>query len=95
MNSFCLHRRELRDLMKVTSRAEKVKRRVTSSKNRKVFVVVTKSTLGIVKKMFTNGRFVKLLWAYVGLARVGKALAVVQGRRIDDGFRNVLFNSLF
>ena len=71
-----------------------MKRRATSSENRKFFVVVVKSALGVVK-MLTNGGFVKLLWAYVGLARAGKTLAVVQGRRIGDGFRNVLFNSLF
>ena len=43
-----------------------MKGRVTSSKNRK-FVVVVKSALSIVKKMLTNGRFVKLLWANVGV----------------------------
>ena len=68
-----------------------MKRRATSSENRKFFVVVVKSALGVVKKMLTNGRFVKLLWAYVGLARAGKAFAVVRGRRIGDGSRNVLF----
>ena len=52
-------------------------RKATSSENRKFVVVVVKSTLGIVKKMLTNGGFVKLLWANVGLARAGKALAVV------------------
>ena len=72
-----------------------MKRRATSSENRKFFVVVIKSALGVVKKMLTNGELVKLLWAYVGLARVGKALAVVRGRKIGDGSRNVLFNSLF
>ena len=45
--------------------------------------------------MLTNGGFVKLLWANVVLARAGKTLAVGQGTRIGDGFRNVLFNSLF
>ena len=54
-----------------------------------------KGALVVVKKMLTNGGFVKLLWAYVGLARAGKALAVVRGRMIGDGSRNVLFNSLF
>ena len=72
-----------------------MKRRPTSSESRKFFVAVVKSALGVVKKMLTNGRFVKLLWACVGLARAGKALAVVRGRRIGDGSRNVLFNSLF
>ena len=76
-------------------KSRKVKRRATSSENRKFFVVVVKSSLGVVKKMLTNGGFVKLLWAYVGLARAGKALAVVRGRRIGDKSRNVLFNSLF
>ena len=61
-----------------------MKRRATSSENRKFFVVVVKSALGIVivKKMLTNGGFVKLLRAYVGLSRAGKALAVVRGRRL-------------
>ena len=59
-----------------------MKKRATSSENRKFFIVVVKGALGIVKKMLTNGGFVKLLWAYVGLARAGKALAVVRGRRI-------------
>ena len=49
--------------------SRKVKRRAISSENRKFFVFVMKSALGVVKKMLTNGRFVKLLWAYVGLAR--------------------------
>ena len=76
-------------------KSRKVKRRATSSENRKFFVAVVKSALGVVKKMLTNGGFVKLLWACVGLARAGKTLAVVGGRRIGDGSRNVLFNSLF
>ena len=46
-----------------------MKRRATSSENRKSFVVVVKSVLGVVKKMLTNGGFVKLLWAYVGYAQ--------------------------
>ena len=73
----------------------KVASRATSSENRKFFVAVVKSALGVVKKMLTNDGFVKLLWAYVGFARAGKALAVVRGRRIGNGSRNVLFNSLF
>ena len=72
-----------------------MKRRATSRENRKFVVVVVKSALGVVKKMLTNGGFVKLLWTYVGLARAGKALAIVRGRRIGDGSRNVLFDSLF
>ena len=76
-------------------KSRKVKRRATSRENRKFFVVVVKNALGIVKKMLTNGGFVKLLWAYVGLARAGRALAVVRGRRIGDGSRNVLFDLLF
>ena len=76
-------------------KSRKVKRRATSSENKKFFVVVVKSALGVVKKKLTNGGFVKLLWAYVGLARAGKTLAVLRGRKIDDGFKNVLFNSLF
>ena len=71
-----------------------MKRRETSSENRTFFVAVVKSALGVVK-MLANGGFVKLLWACVGLARAGKTLAVGRGRRIGDGFRNVLFNSLF
>ena len=70
-----------------------MKRRATSSEKRKFFVAVVKRVLGIVKKMLTNGGFMKFLLAYVGLARVGKALAVVQGRKIGNGLRNVLFNS--
>ena len=54
-----------------------------------------KGTLDVVKKMLTNGGFVKLFWACVGLASAGKNLAVGRGRRIGDGSRNVLFNSLF
>ena len=76
-------------------KGRKVKRRATSSENRKFFVVVVESALGVVKKMLTNGRFMKLLWAYVGLARAVKPLAVIRGRRIGDGSRNVLFNLLF
>ena len=73
----------------------KVKGRATSSENRKFFVTIMKGTLGVVKKMLTNGGFVKLLWACVVLARAGKTLAVGRGTRIGDGSRNVLFNSLF
>ena len=76
-------------------KSRKVKRRATSRENRKFFVVVVKSALGVVKKMLTNGGFVKLLWAYVGLARAGKTLAIVRGRRIGDGSRKVSFNLLF
>ena len=76
-------------------KSRKVKRRATSNENRKCFVAVVKSALDVVKKMLTNGGFMKLLWACVGLARAGKTLAVVRGRRIGDGSRNVLFNSLF
>ena len=76
-------------------KSRKVKRGATSIENRKFFVAVVKSALGVVKKMLTNGGFVKLLWACVGFARAGKTLAVVQGRRIGDGSRNVLFDSLF
>ena len=72
-----------------------MKRRATSSENRKIFVVVVKNALGVVQKMLTNGGFVKLLWASVGLARARKTLAVGRGRKIGDGFRNVLFISLF
>ena len=72
-----------------------MKGRATSSENRKFVIVIVKSALGVVKKMLTNGGFVKLLWANVGLARTGKALAVVRGRRISDGFWNMLFYSLF
>ena len=73
-------------------KSRKVKRR--ASESRKFFVVV-KGALGIVKKMLTNGGFVKLLWAKAGLARAGKTLAVVRGRRIGDRSWNVLFDSLF
>ena len=73
----------------------KVASRATLSENRKFVVVVVKSALGIVKKVLTNGGFMILLWAYVGLARVGKALAVVQGRRNGNGSWNMLFDLLF
>ena len=63
-----------------------MKGRATSSENRKFFVAVMEGTLGVVKKMLTNGGFVKLLWAYVVLARAGKTLAVGRGTRIGDGF---------
>ena len=76
-------------------KSRKVKGRATSSENRKFFVAVMKGALGVVKKMLTNGGFVKLLWACVVLARAGKTLAVSRGTRIGDGSRNVLFNSLF
>ena len=56
-------------------KSRKVKRRATSSENKKIVVVVVKDTLGIVKKILTNGGFVKL-WTCVGLAKAGKALAV-------------------
>ena len=75
-------------------KSRKVKGRATSSENRKFFVAVMEGTLGVVKKMLTNSGFVKLLWAYVVLARAGKTLAVGRGTRIGDGFRNVLVNSL-
>ena len=63
--------------------------------NLKRVIVVVKSALGIVKKLLINGGFVKLLWASVGLARVGKPFVVVQGRRIGDGSWNMLFDLLF
>ena len=72
-----------------------MKRRATSSENKKFVVTVVKSALGVVKAMLTNGRFVKLLWPYVSLARAGKALAVVRGRRIGDGSWNVFFDPVF
>ena len=76
-------------------KSRKVKGRETSSENRKFFIAVMKGALGVVKKMLTNGGFVKLLWACVVLARAVKTLAVGRGTRIGDGSRNVLFNSLF
>ena len=72
-----------------------MKGRATSSENRKFFIAVMKGALGVVKKMLTNGGFVKLLWVCVVLARAGNTLAVGRGTRIGDGSRNVLFNSLF
>ena len=53
-------------------KSRKVKGRATSSENRKFFVAVMEGTLGVIKKMLTNGGFVKLLWANVVLARAGK-----------------------
>ena len=76
-------------------KSRKVKGRATSSKNRKFFVAVMKGALDVVKKMLTNGGFMKLLWACVVLSRAGKTLAVGRGKRIGDRSRNVLFNSLF
>ena len=74
---FLCTQKEIKKFNESRFKCRKVKRRATSSEIRKVFVVVVKSALGIVKKMLTNGGFVKLLWAYVGLARAGKALGVV------------------
>jgi len=51
-------------------------------------------TFGVVKKMLIDGGFVKL-WGTGDLARAGKALADVWGRRIGNRFWDVLFNSLF
>ena len=93
--SFLFAQKGIARFNKSRFKSRKVKKRATSSENGKFFVAVVKSTLGVVKKMLTNGGFVKLLWAYVGLARAGKTLAVVRGRRIGNGFKNVLFNSLF
>ena len=73
-------------------KSRKVKGRATSSENRKFFVAVMEGTLGVIKKMLTNGGFVKLLWANVVLARAGKTLAVGQGTRIGDGFHVPRFN---
>ena len=72
-------------------KSRKVKGRATSSENRKFFVAVMEGTLGVVKKMLTNGGFVKLLWAYVVLARARKTLAVGRGMRIGDGFTFFLY----
>ena len=66
-------------------KSRKVKGRATSSENRKFFVAVMEGTLGVIKKMLTNGGFVKLLWANVVFARAGKTLAVGRGTRIGDG----------
>ena len=53
-----------------------MKKRATSTKNRK-FVVVMKSTLSIVEQMLADdGRFMELLWTTVGLARAGTAFTV-------------------
>ena len=49
---------------------------------------------GVVKKMMTDGGFVKLSGTG-GLTRAGKALTDVWGRRIGNRFWDVLFNSLF
>ena len=55
-------------------KSRKVKRRATLIEKRKFFVAVVKSALGVVKKMLTDGGFVKLLWACVdkNLARLWK-----------------------
>ena len=92
---FLSTQKEIKRFNESRFKSRKVKRRETSSENRKFIVVVVKSALGIVKKILTNGGLVKLLWANVGLARAGKALAVVQGRRIGNGSWNVLFDLLF
>ena len=67
-------------------KSRKVKGRATSSENRKFFVAVMEGTLGVVKKMLTNSRFVKLLWAYVVFARAGKTLAVGRGTRYQSSY---------
>jgi len=51
-------------------------------------------TLGVVKKMLTDGGFVKLSATDV-LTRVGKALTDVWSGRVGNRFWDVLFNSLF
>ena len=46
----------------------------------------------VINKNFTNNKKnIEKMFA----GRAGKPLAVVRGRRIGDGSRNVLFNSLF
>ena len=92
---FLLTQKGIERFNEICFKSRKVKRRATSSENRKFFVAVVKSALGVVKKMLTNGGFVKLLWVCVGLARAGKTLVVGRGRMIGDGSRNVLFNLVF
>ena len=50
--------------------------------------------MGVVKKMLTDGRFVKLSATGV-LTRAGKALTDVWSRRVGNRFWDVLFESLF
>ena len=76
-------------------KSRKVKRRATSRENRKFFVAVVKSAMGVVKKMLTNGGLMKMFWAYVGLTRAGKVLAVERGRRIGDGAVLLLVDNFF
>ena len=51
-------------------------------------------TLGVVKKMLTNGGFVKLSATGV-LTRAGKAVTDVWSGRIGNRFCDVLYDSLF
>ena len=67
-------------------KSRKVKGRATSSENRKFFVAVMEGTLGVVKKMLTNSGFVKLLWAYVVLAKTTYA---------HNNFTNPLLVNIF
>jgi len=57
----------------------------SSNEDREFVLIVMSGTLGIVKKMLTDGGFVKLLVTGV-LTRAGKALTDVWSRRIGKRF---------
>ena len=71
-----------------------MKRRATSSENRKLIVTVVACAFTIVKQMLTNGGFMEV-WCFVNFACAGKALARAYGYRIGDGSWDVLFDSFF
>ena len=48
-------------------KSRKVKKRATSSENRKFFVAAVKSAFSVVKEMLTNGGLVKLSWRVLAL----------------------------
>jgi len=64
------------------------------SDDREFVLIVMKGTLGAVKKMLTDGGFVKLSATGV-LTRAVKALTDVWSGRIGNRFWDVLFDSLF
>ena len=65
-----------------------------SSEDREFVLIVMYGTLGVVRKMLTDGGFVKLSGTGV-LTGLGRALTVVWSGRIGNRFWDVLFNSLF
>ena len=66
----------------------------SSNEDRAFVLIVMKGTLGVVKKMLTDGGIVKLSGTGV-LTRAGKPLTDVWRGRIGNRFWDVLFDSLF